>query len=172
MRIYIPDHLKKLGIFNDLARMIVEYEKTYKDPTTSFDSYQSYMKIDPVIRFIGFCISQENQGQDYQVILEYITRMFYSVRGTRRVFEYMSRYLGIEFIGEPIYTVQLISFTLKNNPMWYDISLFNRYLTEFLNYLLYYEKLSYSIEGLGITVEDNLSFYCGIDVKTFKRYVI
>ena len=138
MRIYIPDHLKKLGIFNDLARMIVEYEKTYKDPTTSFDSYQSYMRIDPVIRFIGFCINQENQGQDYQVILEYITRMFYSVRGTRRVFEYMSRYLGIEFIGEPIYTVQLISFTLKNNPMWYDISLFNRYLTEFLNYLLYY----------------------------------
>lgn len=171
MRIYIPEHLRKVGIFRDLTRMIAEYEKGYEDPTGSFDSYQSYMKIDPVIRFIGFCISSETI-QDYQVVLEYITRLFYSVRGTRKVFDYMSRYLRIEFIGEPVYTTKSVSFSIKNNPEWSDISLFNRYLTEFLEYLLYYESLSYNIEGLGLTVSDDLDFYCGIGAKTFKRYEI
>ena len=87
MRIYIPQHLKKLGIFEDLCKMVLKYEESYVSPVSSFDDYQSYMKIDPVMRFIGYCIKEVREDQDYQVVLEYLTRMFYSVRGTRKVFD-------------------------------------------------------------------------------------
>ena len=173
MRIYIPQHLKKLGIFKDLCRMIEKYESEYKDPTSSFDSYQSYMKIDPVLRFVSFCIvKKDDQSQsEYQAILDYVTRLFYSVRGTSRVFDYISRYLGIEFVGNPVYTIKSVSFSIKNNFEWYDVSLFNSYFTEFLNYLLYYENISYKVD-LGIRVEENKDFYCGIGIKTYKIYRI
>ena len=170
MNIYIPQHLKKIGIFSDMCKMIEAYAQNYEDPTSSFDSYQSYMKIDPVMRFIGYCIKEVREDQDYQVVLEYLTRMFYSVRGTRKVFDYMRRFLGINFIGEPVYTIKSISFTLDSSLVGEDISLFNRYLTEFLNYLLYYESLSYRIDGLGLEIKDNLEFYGGIGVITFKIY--
>jgi len=171
MRIYIPQHLKSLGIFSDLIKMVTEYEKGYKDPTSSFDDYQSFMKIDPVLRFVSFCITQkEGQSQeDYRTILNYVTRLFYSVRGTRKVFDYISRYLGIEFVGNPVYTIKYISFSIKNNREWYDVSLFNDYLLEFLNYLLYFEKLNYKVD-LGITIEENKEFYLGVDAVTYKIY--
>ena len=171
MRIYIPQHLNKLGIFRDLGRLVEEYEKSYQDPTTSFTDYQNYMKIDPVLRFVSFCISQ-GEGQtdeEYMAILEYVTRLFYSVIGTRRVFDYISRYLGIRFIGNPIYTVKSISFSIANKTEWYDVSLFNTYLLDFLNALLYYESLSYKVD-LGLEVTETKDLYMGVGVKTYKVY--
>ena len=172
MRIYIPQHLKKLGIFRDLAKMITEYEsKYYVAPQYSFSGYQSYMKIDPVLRFVGFCIKkEEDQSQEeYQAIIDYVTRLFYSVRGTRRVFDYISRYLGIKFVGNPVYTVKTISFSIENDTTWYDVSLFNSYLLEFLECLLYYESLSYKVD-LNLNIQETKEFYYGVDIMTYKIY--
>ena len=173
MRIYIPEHLKKLGIFRDLGRMITEYESSYVDPQYSLSGYQNYMKIDPVLRFVGFCVKQK-EGQDqeeYQAILEYVTRLFYSVRGTRRVFDYIQRYLGIKFIGNPIYTVKSISFSIANQTEWYDVSLFNTYLLDFLSTLLYYESISYKVD-LNLEITETKDFYMGVGLKTYKVYKI
>ena len=131
------------------------------------------MKIDPILRFVGFCIKQK-EGQteeEYKAILEYVTRLFYSVRGTRRVFDYISRYLGIRFIGNPIYTVKTISFSIANQTEWYDVSLFNSYLLEFLDTLLYYESISYKVD-LNLEVTENKELYFGAGVKTYKIYWI
>ena len=173
MRIYIPQHLKKLGIFRDLARMIMAYQAEYEPEPTSFDDYQSYSKIDPVLRFTSFCIKKE-EGQDedsYMSILYYVTRLFYSVRGTRKVFDYMERYLGIKFTGKPVYTIKTINFAITEKQDWYDVSLFNSYLLDFLGCLLYYESLSYKVD-LGLTITENLDYYCGLGVKTYKIYKI
>lgn len=172
MKIYIPQHLKKLGIFNDLAKMVAKYEEGYKDPTSSFDSYQSYMKIDPVLRFVSFCIKEESLSEeDYRSVLDYVTRLFYSVRGTRKVFDYMTRYLGIEFEGTPVYTIKNINFAIKNKKEWYDVSLFNNYILDFLDYLLYFENMNYRVD-LGLNIKEDLDFYCGLGVLTYKIYDI
>ena len=173
MRIYIPQHLKKLGIFRDLGRMVEEYEKTYQDTTSSFTDYQNYMKIDPVLRFVSFCIKQRDgqTEEEYTAILEYVTRLFYSVRGTRRVLDYIGRYLGIRFIGNPIYTVKSISFSIANDTEWYDVSLFNIYLLDFLSTLLYYENISYKVD-LNLEIEETKDIYMGIGIKTYKIYKI
>ena len=173
MRIYIPDHLKKLGIFRDLIKMVEGYEQEYQDPATSFTDYQSYMKIDPVLRFVGFCIKRRDgqAEEEYQAILEYVTRLFYSVRGTRRVLDYIGRYLGIRFVGNPIYTVKSISFSIANDTEWYDVSLFNTYLLDFLSTLLYYENISYRVD-LNLDIEETKEIYMGIGIKTYKIYKI
>lgn len=173
MRIYIPQHLKKLGIFRDLGRMVEEYEKTYQNPTSSFTDYQNYMKIDPVLRFVSFCIKQEDgqTDEEYIAILNYVTRLFYSVRGTRRVLDYVGRYLGIKFIGNPIYTVKTISFSIANQTEWYDVSLFNSYLLDFLSTLLYYESISYKVD-LNLEITETKDMYMGIGLKTYKIYKI
>jgi len=171
MRIHIPQHLKKLGIFRDLGRMVEEYEKSYQDPISSFTDYQNYMKIDPVLRFVSFCVKQ-SEGQteeEYRAVLAYITRLFYSVRGTRRVFDYISRYLGIRFVREPVYTIKTISFSIENDTSWYDVSLFNSYLIEFLDFLLYYENLNYKVK-FDLEITETKDFYCGIGMKTYKIY--
>ena len=168
MKIYIPKHLREVGIFRDLGRMITAYEESYIPPVTSFDDYQSFSKIDPVLRFVSFCITEEDQPEDYESVLEYVTRMFYSVRGTRKVFEYMKRYLGIRFKGEPVYTVRTISFSIENSSE-YDASLFSTYLIEFLNYLLYFESINYKPSS-DLTITEELDFYCGVGVKTYKLY--
>jgi hypothetical protein len=129
------------------------------------------MKIDPVLRFVGFCIKKgEDQSQEeYQAIIDYVTRLFYSVRGTRRVFDYISRYLGIKFVGNPVYTVKTISFSIENDTTWYDVSLFNSYLLEFLECLLYYESLSYKVD-LNLNIQETKEFYYGVDIMTYKIY--
>ena len=168
MKIYIPKHLREVGIFRDLARMITAYEENYVPSSTSFDDYQSFSKIDPVLRFVSFCISKDQVEEDYESILEYVTRMFYSVRGTRKVFEYMRRYLGIVFKGEPVYTVKTLSFSIENQSE-YDASLFSTYLIEFLNYLLYFESINYKPSS-ELTITEDIDFYCGIGLKTYKLY--
>jgi hypothetical protein len=153
--------------------MVEEYEKTYEDTSTSFTGYQNYMKIDPVLRFVSFCISkkEDQTEEEYQAILNYVVRLFYSVRGTRRVFDYIQRYLGIRFIGNPIYTVKSISFSIANQTEWYDVSLFNTYLVDFLNFLLYYEALSYKVD-LNLNITETKDLYLGIGMKTYKIYKI
>lgn len=170
MKIYIPKHLREVGIFRDLGRMVAEYEANYVPPVTSFDDYQSFSKIDPVLRFVSFCITKDQVEEDYESVLEYVTRMFYSVRGTRKVFEYMRRYLGIIFKGEPVYTVKTLSFSIENSSE-YDASLFNTYLIEFLNYLLYFESINYKPSS-ELTITEKLDFYCGIGLKTYKLYIL
>ena len=165
----------KLGIFSDLAKMVTEYETKYYDPSAagSFDRYQSYTKIDPVLRFVSFCIRREEDQteEEYRIVLNYVTRLFYSVRGTRRIFDYMERYLGIEFEGTPVYTIRSINFSISKKQEWYDVSLFNSYLLDFLNYLLYFENLGYRVD-LGLDINEDVSFYYGADSITYKLYNI
>jgi hypothetical protein len=153
--------------------MVEGYEQEYQDSATSFTDYQSYMKIDPVLRFVGFCIKRRDgqAEEEYQAILEYVTRLFYSVRGTRRVLDYIGRYLGIKFIGNPIYTVKSISFSIANQTEWYDVSLFNTYLLDFLSTLLYYENISYKVD-LNLEISETKDLYMGVGIKTYKVYKI
>ena len=174
MNIYVPKHLRRLEIVNNLCEMIQKYGEGYQESTGSFDSYQTYMKIDPVKRFIGMCLSEIPipLDQDYETVLNYITRLFYSIKGTYSVFEYMKRYLGLEFVDDfVLYTTKTISFTLVRK-VGDDISLFDEYLLEFLRYLLYFESINYSIRDAMIDIRDELDFYGGPGIITYKRYIV
>ena len=179
MNIYVPKHLRKIKIMEDLCSMIVEYSRKYEGAIGSFDDYQIYLKIDPVRRFIGLCLEEiygdkvksgTMDRDEYENILEYLTRLFYSVKGTYNVIQYTKRYLGLEFI-DILYTSRILNFTLQK-IVGNDISIFDEYFREFLFNLLYIEKLEYSIRGLKQNIEEDLDFYGSLGIMTYKRFTI
>jgi hypothetical protein len=76
-----------------------------------------------------------------------------------------------KFIGKPVYNIKTISFSIANQTEWYDVSLFNTYLLDFLSTLLYYESISYKV-NLNLEVTETKDMYMGIGLKTYKIYEI
>ena len=169
MNIYIPPHLRKIGILKNLCDIITEYSKNYVNTGSSFDDYQTYLKIDPVLRFISLCIPESEVEQDYKTTLNYLTHLFYSVRGTAKVFEYMKNFLGLEFEGDIVYTSKNLSFSLSGIK-GSDASLFNNYLKDFLDSLLYFETIDYKLSEISIIIESDTEVFTNSDIITYKRF--
>ena len=86
MKIHVPIHLRKIEVIDQMCKMIEEYgENFYIDTTDSFENYYYYLKLDPVKRFLNLCISRSDlySGQDYEVVINYLSRLFYSVKRYR-----------------------------------------------------------------------------------------
>ena len=169
MNIYIPPHLRKVGILKNLCDIVEEYSKNYVSSGSSFDDYQTYLKIDPVLRFISLCIPESEVEQDYKTTLNYLTHLFYSVRGTAKVFEYMKTFLKLEFSGDIVYTSKVLSFSLSDIK-GSDASLFNSYLKAFMEALMYYEILDYKLSEVTITIEADIKAYTNNNIVTCKRF--
>ena len=192
MKIFVPKYLRKLGVLGNLCNAISEYSSKYEPiGDGSFSDYQLFLKIDPVKRFINLCLSEKTdliekgtcsiynnpdsityvgkEEPDPDVILNYLTRLFYSIRGTYDVFTYMSSYLGLEFEGNPVYTSESVSFTLKKT-VGDDLAIFEESLNNFLNALLYFGKLEYSIENADLIIQINSNINGAFDIRTYKRF--
>lgn len=172
MKIYIPNHLKKLEIIDQLEKMINEYSNYYINPTSSFDDYLYNLKNDPVKRFISICIPENSinlENQTYENVINYISRLFYSVKGTIKVFTYMKRYLGLNFIGEVIYTTRYIEINLSEITLS-DENLFYDSLTDFLSALLYFQDLKTNIDIINLELVGEISNSIGSNLKCYKKF--
>jgi len=161
MKIHVPIHLRKIEVIDQMCKMIEEYgENFYIDTTDSFENYYYYLKLDPVKRFLNLCISRSDlySGQDYEVVINYLSRLFYSVKGTIKVFEYMRRYLGLNFEGDIIYTTKYIEFKLSDISLT-DEKMFYQYLKEFLDALLYFQELRIIIDAVNLVLSGNINNY-------------
>jgi len=167
MTLYIPQHLRKIGILGDLCKLIEEYGKKYSVVPGNFDDYQLYMKIDPVKRFINMC--HPNPTED---IVNYLTRCFYSVSGTIRVLEFMKKdgYLPELVLEEYKYTVDLLYLRFRNLSTNFDEGIFYDNLREFLNALLYFGKLKVDIDDLTINLEGELNSHLYPGIKCYGYY--
>ena len=171
MKIFVPQHLRKIGALGYLCSMIQEYGKNYKSESGSFDDYQLYLKIDPVRKFIGYCLNykkEEYGDRYYEEVLNYLTRIFYSVRGTYSVFTYIERYLGLSFV-DISYMPRKLTFTIEDK-VGDDISLFDKYFRDFLFNLLYIESFSYKIKDLSENIKEDLDFFGGTGIITYRRF--
>lgn len=89
-------------------------------------------------------------------ILNYLTALFYSVKGTFRVFDYLRDYNIIDLVESEIkYTVKSISVTVKSID-GITSSQFCDSFEKFLSALLFFEKLSITIKSNSLSVSDNL----------------
>lgn len=173
MRIYIPEHLRRIPIVSDFCTLISEYSSWYEEPaTSSFNDYEYYLSNDPVKRFIKECIPEETWdpegGQDYITVVNYLAKLFYSVKGTPTlVFDYMKKYLNLEFDGEIIYEVDCITFNLKllNTT---DESLFLDLLKEFLSTCLLFSELNVNIAIIQLAINSEITSYITGDVVTYR----
>lgn len=178
MELYIPKHLKNIAIFRQLCNMIEEYGKEengyYIDPTDSFDKYRIYRRIDPVKNFIELCIKQQEDQTDeeYNAIITYLSAMFYSVKGTCKVFEYMKNYLDIKFEETHkipyIYTVRRLEINIEKASID-DETLYYDAIKGFLDTLLYFEELDLNINKFELKLDERLENYLQLGNVCYKK---
>lgn len=175
MNIYIPKHLRKLKVVDDMCKLIQGYaDSDYsKETSASFDDYFYYLKVDPVKRFLYFCIdswsNNEGREENYESVIKYISKLFYSVKGTVKVLEYMQRYLNLE-ITNIIYSVEVLSFTIKEvNLVDIDEKIFYDSLIAFLEALLYFKSVDIRVELINLHLSNELNNYVGAGIITYKE---
>lgn len=170
MKIYIPAHLKNLEVINKLSKMITEYsENYYEESQESFSDFYSSLNSDPVKKFLSMRITEVPEGQSLNNIITYISRLFYSVKGTNKVFDYMKKYLNLNIVGDIIYTTKYIEFTISDIDLT-DESNFSETLKNFLEALLYFEELRLNIPTVSLNIQGKFDNYFDSKVVTYKKY--
>lgn len=172
MKVYIPSHLESLEIIRQMKLMINEYSKYYVDALNPFDDYYYSLKSDPVKRFINICLTKESisTSQDYEEVINYISRLFYSVKGTIKVFDYMKKYLKLEFEGDLVYSTKYIEFKLINLTL-NDENLFYESLVEFLDTLLYYQELRININSIDLKLTGEINSEIGSTLVKYNKSI-
>lgn len=182
MKIYIPPHIKKLGIVRDLCSMITKYAELNVDVQKgSLDYYYYYktLSYDSVKSFIGICKYYNNSDSNStEDDINYITNLFYAVKGTNKIFDYLTRFLNIKFENY-VYDVGTgelyINLDIKtyNDIFKSDEETFKNSFEKFLKAVLYVKNLSINVSIkevdnlLSINVENNLDLYYKVDCHNY-----
>lgn len=179
MNIYIPKHIRRIGVVSKMCELIERYSKSgmYVDNTLdSFNNYYYYLNTDPVNRFLHICIpesewAEEHESEEYESCISYLSRLFYSVKGTFQVLDYMKSYLGLEFEGPIVYTVKTLKFTIKEVTLTeIDEKIYYDALLDFLKALLYFQKAEIKIELIKLHLGNTLHNFTGAHIITYKEY--
>lgn len=188
MKIYIPPHIRELGIVKDLCAMIIGYSEilaTENDSKNSLDYYYYYKTLDydSVKSFVGICKHLNNSSEDEntsedEITLEneinYITNLFYTVKGTIKVFDFLKLYLNFEFTYEYRINSNELSISLSENTynrfFKPDEELFKDRFENFLKAVLYIKNLNIGIREVELdTIRDNKDLYKCIRLHSFTE---
>ena len=177
MKIYIPKHIEKIGVVKKMCDLLRAYVNSdyYVNMEDSFNDYYYYLNADPVKKFLHFCIKDTDwqsthPDESYESVINYVSRLFYSIKGTYKVFEFMNKYLGFE-ITDIVYTVKNLSFTIKEVTLVdIDEKVFYDALIDFLEALLYFDKVDIRIELINLWISNKLTNYTGANIVTYKDY--
>ena len=156
MKLYIKENLKSIPIINQLYNIVRAYGLAYggEEEQDSMEDYKYYLKNDYVQRFIDYVVLDD--GSDAEVRknkIIYLTSLFYCVKGTYKVLDYMIDYSLVD--AEITYTTKDITIAITTIPESLDRDLFCTYLEKFLSALLYFESLNITISSLSVSVMDN-----------------
>lgn len=185
MIIYIPNHLEKLPIIEQFSKMVQGYSELQQDSLAvsgSFDYYYSYYSNDYIRKFIELSLdlnkdyndSGSIDSEDSEIrenIVNYLVKLFYSVKGTNKVFEYMKEFLGIEFIGDIRYTINEVIFEIAEVTTL-DISVYIKTMKEFLSALLFYYDLDLIIDLMNLKLKEILSLSVSADIQKYKEFTV
>lgn len=146
MNIYIPKYLRKIKIVDDLCKMLIAYSENY-EPGEQVDSI-----IDPVEKFLSVLCPK-----DYK----YLAHLFYSVKGTIKVLEYMKDLLGLDLTYS--YSTKLLQIRVEKIELTLvDEGTFRNMFIDFLNSLLYFKELDLSVSVVEMQLTSELPGYFGL----------
>ena len=173
MIVHIPSHLELIPVVNQFSQMIQSYSELYPESTElgSFDYYYSHYSNDFVKQFIKLSLESQGIDPDDENTVNYLTKLFYSVKGTQKIFEYMHKYLGINFIGDVSYSINEVVFEIEEVTVT-DISVYIKTLKEFLSALLYYYDLNIIIDLMNLKVSEVLSVYYSASAQKYKEFSV
>jgi len=172
MKIYIPKHLREIKIIEQLYQMMTSYGEQAVDEIDSFSDFQWSLSNDPVKRFLGLCIPKRDDqtSEDYSSNINYLATLFYSVKGTYKVFDYLLYYGVIDSDKSKInYTARSISIEIGEILVGKD--LFCSAMEDFLKTLLYFESLEIIIDSAGINLEGSIVNHLGHGEIYYQHHI-
>lgn len=172
MKIYIPKHLREIKIIEQLYQMMTSYGEQAVDEIDSFSDFQWSLSNDPVKRFLGLCIPKKDDqtSEDYSSNINYLATLFYSVKGTYKVFDYLLYYSVIDSDKSKInYTARSISIEIGEILVGKD--LFCSAMEDFLKTLLYFESLEIIINSAGINLEGSIVNHLGHGEIYYQHHI-
>lgn len=201
MNIYIKKYLTNIPIIKKMVNLIKEYSQEF--PSEEDDSYSEYRNIkasDDVITFLdyvvpsslGMCNGDSVVGEnDADEVREnkivYLSELFYSVKGTYKVFDYITEYdlfqtnlqktdngyiQGQDTTSTITYTTQNVTINIESLPSQFDRELFCSYLEKFLCALIYFGSLTINIKKAGITYQDTSRAFLNHGEAFYQYYEV
>lgn len=179
MKIYVKEYLRKIPILERMCNMIIAYASSYSEnDTDNYSDYRDTLNFDDVARFIDYVSPDLDEfklrfrGETEEELKErrknhvnYLIALFYSVKGTYKVLDYLTEYdmfqthknerlQGQDTTSKISYSTRSITITIVSIPESLDRDMFCTYLEKFLCSLLYFENLTITIEGIGVSMKD------------------
>lgn len=177
MKIFIPKHLRNLTVVDQLAKLLSAYNSEKVGEKLSSDGINQDKCTDPVKKFIYMRLDSEAEMfatgiQNYADVVNYLTALFYSVKGTQRVLEYMIKYLGFNE-KEIIYDAKTISIFPSEDTL-VDETLYYNSLLLFLEELLYFEDFKTDLGSVNLVIDHKVStkVHAGSDIHHYKTITI
>lgn len=156
MKIYVPNHLRNIEIVKQFCDLIEKYsvernnELSKSKNSSYYYHYYKSLTFDPVKKFIGICKFNAVSGDSVSNIINYLTTVFYSIKGTIKIFEYLKSKLGIDC--DYTYNISTGDLYIKLKKSTYSIFIENEelYRTSFENFiksLLFVKRLNIIYEN-------------------------
>lgn len=127
MILKIPKHLTDLNVVLQMHLLVKEYsEKHYEEDSNDDYLYQKDLNFDYVKNFIEITCPNSDK-----YTIDYLTSLFYKLKGSLEIFNQIEKHLGMTFIKKPKYSI---------NYLYYYIDVIhtnniNEYLRSFRNFL-------------------------------------
>jgi len=194
-------HLMEIPVIRQMVELYSKYQSLglASEALGSFRYYYTSQGLDPVRDFVETnLIGKIKDIPDYENIIDYVTAMFYSVKGTLKVFDYMGRFFNdsLEVAGDKLYNGENLTVNLVLSDSLYNTVEFVEGLKNFLSCLLWIgdpgddnisitiddgsgEEITdkpdpYSFSGLPqvLGLNETVELYAGGSIKTLKISVI
>lgn len=171
MTIHIPAHLDNIKIVSQLSSFIKAYSEQFTESSGSFDHYYNQYTQDSIKKFIYLSLEVSNvtESNNYNEVAIYLSRLFYSVKGSLRIFDYMKDYLKIPFVGEILYTINEIRFEVSEITT-VDMENYISSMKDFISSLLYYNDLSITIDTIKLIVSGNIENIISSGIISYKEF--
>lgn len=182
-KIYIPQHLKKIPIISNFYNLLNAYET--ENPMRTVDTYVigniseviEQKKEDPVYYFIWNIV--ENNYKNFSInyknnLVTYLTKLFYSVKGTCKVFDFMESKLFLSFSSYPTFENGNLKFQLKKVIDFNENAStnFSQAIKNFLARLLYFKESENTYGTVTITVVETFEYEINSNVIPYKTFTI
>lgn len=201
MNIFIPKYLReRVKIIDQLYNMIRAYYEEYSQTKEedSFDQFRFSRRNDYVVRFLDYVIptkyiTTEVNGETVTVedkttretALNYLSKLFYSVKGTYKVLDYLIDYnilnadenwWNLNNLNnnkvDISYTARSIDVKVDELPDGLDRELYCDYLEKFLCALLYFEFLTINIGKMSTSMSEKTEVYLNRGQSFYQAFEI
>lgn len=201
MNIFIPKYLReRVKIIDQLYNMIRAYYEEYSQTKEedSFDQFRFSRRNDYVVRFLDYVIptkyiTTEVNGETITVedkatretALNYLSKLFYSVKGTYKVLDYLIDYnilnadenwWNLNNLNnnkvDISYTARSIDVKVDELPDGLDRELYCDYLEKFLCALLYFEFLTINIGKMSTSMSEKTEVYLNRGQSFYQAFEI